>query len=102
MKDPRDVAYYIVCCPNNVTLQDIVKAAGSRWTIEECFEASKGEIGLDHYEVRSYTGWYRHMTLCLLALTFLSGLRDAFNLLEKKKKARRLHMKKFLKVRNLI
>jgi SRSO17 transposase len=102
IKDPRDVSYYIACCPNHVTLQDMAKAAGSRWTIEECFEASKGEIGLDHYEVRSYTGWYRHMTLCLLALTFLSGLRDAFNLLEKKKKARRLHMKKFLKVRNLI
>jgi SRSO17 transposase len=52
---------------------------------QQCFEASKGEIGLDHYEVGSYTGWYRHMTLCLLALTFLSGLRDAFNQLEKKK-----------------
>ncbi|BBI17256.1 IS701 family transposase [Neochlamydia sp. S13] len=41
MKDPRDVAYYIACCPNNVTLQDMVKAAGSRWTIEGAPQAHK-------------------------------------------------------------
>ncbi len=38
----------------------IIAAAGRRWTIEEDFEVTKGELGLDHYEVRSVRGWYRH------------------------------------------
>jgi hypothetical protein len=58
----------------------MVKAIGSRWRIEEDFENSK-ELGLDHYEVRSFNGWYRHITLIMLAFTFLTGIcateRDA-------------------------
>ncbi len=46
--------------------------AGRRWTIESSFEAAKGEVGLDHYEVRSWAGWYRHITLALLALALLA------------------------------
>ena len=45
--------------------------AGARWAIEEGFEQAKGEVGLDHYEVRRWPGWYRHITLALLAHTFL-------------------------------
>jgi SRSO17 transposase len=52
-------------------LQEMVKAAGQRWKIEECFESAKGEVGLDQYEVRSFSGWYRHMTFALLALALL-------------------------------
>jgi hypothetical protein len=48
---------------------------GARWPIEQCFEEAKGETGLDHYEVRRYDGWYRHITLSLLAHTFLAELR---------------------------
>jgi hypothetical protein len=51
--------------------------AGTRWTIEECFEAAKGEVGLDQYEVRSWTGWHRHITLAMLALAYLTVLRKA-------------------------
>ncbi len=46
---------------------DMAQAAGSRWTIEECFEMAKGDVGLDQYEVRSWIGWYQHITLSLFA-----------------------------------
>jgi len=46
-----------------------------RWTVEECFEAAKGEVGLDQYEVRSWHGWYRHITLAMVALAYLAALR---------------------------
>ena len=55
-----------------------MRVAGTRWTIEECFEAAKGEVGLDQYEVRSWTGWHRHITLAMLALAYLTVLRQAF------------------------
>jgi SRSO17 transposase len=102
LKNPQELAYYIVFCPDETTLQEIVKVAGSRWTIEECFGVSKGEVGLDHYEVRSYVGWYRHMTLCLLAMAFLNDLREDFNEVEKKKKVPKVNMKLFLKQRKLV
>jgi len=44
-----------------------------RWTIEENFELAKGELGLDHYELTKYRGWYHHVTLVLLALAFLKS-----------------------------
>jgi SRSO17 transposase len=49
--------------------------AGSRWAIEECLETAKGEVGLDHYEVRRWPGWYRHITLALLAHAYLTVTR---------------------------
>ena len=54
-----------------------MQVAGSRWTIEQCFEAAKGEVGLDQYEVRSWTGWYRHITLAMWAYALLTVLRAA-------------------------
>jgi hypothetical protein len=58
-----------------------------RWTIERCFEAAKGEVGLEHYEVRSWTGWYRHMTLALWALALLTVLRAGAMAMEAFKKS---------------
>jgi SRSO17 transposase len=49
----------------------LVRVAGFRWVIEERFQTAKGEVGLDHYEVRRWPGWYRHITLALLAHAFL-------------------------------
>jgi SRSO17 transposase len=49
--------------------------AGRRWAIESAFQMAKGECGLDHYEVRHWQGWYRHITLSMLALAVLAGLR---------------------------
>jgi SRSO17 transposase len=54
-----------------VPLSDVVKAHGRRHGIEEMLQAGKGEVGLGHYEVRSWVGWHHHMTLSLLALWFL-------------------------------
>jgi transposase InsO family protein len=55
--------------------EEMVEAFGARWTVEQCFEEAKGEVGLDEYEVRSWHGWHRHVTLSMLALSFLTVLR---------------------------
>jgi len=73
--DPTDLAYYVVFGPEGTTLEEMVRVAGARWTIEECFEMGKGEVGLDQYEVRTYHGWYRHITLAMWALAFLVATR---------------------------
>mgnify|MGYP003292577594 CR=1 FL=1 len=62
--------------PEQVGLAELVRVAGRRWAIEEGLEALKGEVGLDHYEVRSWTGWYRHMTLAMWAGAFLAVIRE--------------------------
>jgi SRSO17 transposase len=72
LRDPTDLADYVGYGPKDTTLEELVWVAGVRWTIEECWEAAKGEVGLDHYEVRRWTGWYRHITLALLAHAFLA------------------------------
>ena len=69
--DPAEVAYYLVYTPTDTPLTAIVRAIGARWTIEEVFELAKQRVGLDEYEVRSWTGWHRHTTLALLALAAL-------------------------------
>ncbi len=68
----EELAYYLVYAPVDYPLEEIIRAAGSRWTIEEVFKLAKGQVGLDHYEVRSWQGWYRHITLALVALAALS------------------------------
>ncbi|HVG58102.1 MAG TPA: IS701 family transposase [Hyalangium sp.] len=75
LTDATDVAHYLVHAPADTSLKQMVEAAGTRWPVEECFEQAKGEVGLDEYEVRTYTAWYRHMTLCMVALAFLAGAR---------------------------
>ena len=71
--DPAEKTYYFVFAPKGTTLQEMVAAIGARWHIEEDFENAK-DLGLDHYEVRGFSGWYRHITLVLLALAFLTGI----------------------------
>ena len=70
-----DRAYSVVYTPRRVTLATLVKVAGRRWAIEQGFETSKQEIGLDQYEVRTYTAWYRFITLTLYAHAFLAAMR---------------------------
>jgi SRSO17 transposase len=74
---PDELAFYLTHAPDTVSLEDLVRVAGMRWTIEACFEAAKGEVGLDEYEVRSWTGWHRHITLALLAHAYLVVVRKA-------------------------
>ena len=73
LDDPHELAYYLVWAPAETALSTMVVVIGVRWHIEEDLEATK-DLGLDHYEVRSYLGWYRHITLVLLAYAFLVGL----------------------------
>jgi SRSO17 transposase len=77
--DPEDLAYFAVLAPAGTRLLDLARAAGRRWLVEECFEAAKQEVGLADYEVRSWRGWHRHVTLAMLALALLAGLRAALN-----------------------
>jgi SRSO17 transposase len=69
---PAETAWYLVYAPVDAALDEMVRAAGTRWTIEEVFKLAKGQVGLDHYEVRSWQGWHRHITLALLALAALA------------------------------
>jgi SRSO17 transposase len=71
--DPQEKCYYFVFAPAGTTLQEMVQAIGARWHIEEDFANAK-DLGLDHYEVRSFVGWYRHITLVLVALAYLVGI----------------------------
>jgi SRSO17 transposase len=72
---PDELAYYVVFGPADTTLATLARVAGRRWAIEECFEVAKQEVGLADYEIRSRHGWYRHITLSMLALAFLAAMR---------------------------
>jgi SRSO17 transposase len=73
--EPSERAYYLCRFPGNTSLEELVRVAGCRWSIEVAFEQAKQEVGLDDYEVRSWDGWHRHITLALLTHAFLEVLR---------------------------
>lgn len=72
LTDPTDLAYYLCYGPEHTPLRELVRAAGTRWAIEETFQTAKGQVGLDQYQVRRYDSWYRHITLAMLAHAFLT------------------------------
>jgi len=73
--DDGELAYYHCFNPRRAGFGELVTVAGSRWPVEECFGAGKNEAGLDHYQVRLYHAWYRHITMSMLALAFLAAIR---------------------------
>lgn len=73
-EDPR-ISYYQVFAKSDTNLETMARIAGQRWRIEECFKLAKDSLGLGEYEVRSWHGWHRHITLVVAAQTFLSVLR---------------------------
>jgi SRSO17 transposase len=73
---PDELAFYRAFGPEHTTVAELARVAGCRWAIEEGFQRAK-EVGLDQYEVRRWAGWYRHITLCLLAHAFLEVTRAA-------------------------
>lgn len=73
---PDEIAYYFVFGPDSATLAQVVQVAGTRWQVEQAFELAKGEVGLDEYEVRTWVGWYRHITLAMFALAYLTVVRQ--------------------------
>ena len=79
LKDKTDRAYYFTQAPAGTPLKKLVRVAGSRWAVEECFEQAKQETGLDEYEVRSWHAWHRHITLAMFAHAMLAAVRRAAN-----------------------
>lgn len=76
---PEELTYFLTCAPVGTPLEKLTRVAGTRWTIETAFKVGKNEVGLDHYEVRTWTGWYRHITLAMYVMAFLTVVRDAVN-----------------------
>ncbi len=74
--DPEERGFYQAYGPEGTTVEELVRVCQERWAVEECFAEAKGEVGLDHYEVRKWEAWHRHVTLCLLAHAFLAVVRS--------------------------
>jgi SRSO17 transposase len=70
--DDGELAFFWCYAPTGATLADLVRVIGMRWAVEECFQAGKGQVGLDHYQVRTWPGWYRHITLAIAAHSWLT------------------------------
>jgi SRSO17 transposase len=73
--DPTELKYYLTNAPASCGVATLARMSGGRWPVELCFAESKDELGLDHYETRSWLGWQHHMTLVALAHHFLVRLR---------------------------
>ena len=71
----HDIEYFLVHAPVATTMAAMVRAAGLRWKIEDDNKTGKDQLGLDQYQVRKWTPWYRHVTMCMLAQTFLAVTR---------------------------
>jgi SRSO17 transposase len=74
-KTHRELAFYRCAGPPATPLRELIRIAGSRWSIEECFQTTKNEAGLDQYQVRGYRAWYAHTTLSMLAAAYLAATR---------------------------
>jgi SRSO17 transposase len=74
-QDTGELAFYYAYTPTPVSLPTLVQVAGIRWCIEEAFQAAKSQVGLDHYQIRGWTGWHRFATLAMLALAYLAITR---------------------------
>jgi SRSO17 transposase len=75
--DPRDAVYWLAYGPAATTREELVRVCDARWQVEECFAQAKGEVGMDPYEVRTWTAWHRFVTLCLLTHAYLVVVRHA-------------------------
>ena len=78
---PDVLRAYVCCAPEDTPMQTLIRIAGTRWTVETCFAESKGQVGLDQYEVRSYAGWYKYISLACLAHALLTVLKAACTVL---------------------
>lgn len=74
--DPTEIAYYMSEAPQSTSLQTMAEVASARWSIETTMEKSKRETGLDEYEVRYWHSWHRHITLSMMARSWLASLRQ--------------------------
>ena len=72
---PGELAYYVCFGQVETTLEELVRVAGPRWAIEECFEEAKGQVDLDQYQVRRWDGWYQHIALAMLVQAYRVVIR---------------------------
>jgi SRSO17 transposase len=79
ISDPTELAYYLCYGPTDTTDDELIRVAGTRWAIEECFQTAKGQVGMDEYQVRRYDAWYRHITLAMWAHAFLAVTAQTAN-----------------------
>jgi SRSO17 transposase len=89
LSTPTELTAYVVFAPHATPLQEVVRVAGSRWTVASGVAAATGEVGLDHDEVRSWTAWYRQITRAMWALALLTVMRAGTIAVEALKKSRR-------------
>jgi SRSO17 transposase len=75
-EEEAEYKYYLSNAPATTPLDGLVRVSGLRWPIEACFAEGRQELGLDHYETRSWRGWHHHLTLVLLAHHFLVRLQQ--------------------------
>lgn len=80
-RNPADggLRYFTTWCPQGTQLETLVQVEGTRWRIEEGFETTKNEFGLDHNETRSWHGWHRHVSLVMLAYAMMAAVRSRAN-----------------------
>jgi SRSO17 transposase len=78
IKGPSQIKFYFSNAPADTPVTEFIRLSGMRWPIETIFEEAKGEVGFDHYEMRSWLGWHHHMLLVALAHHFLVRLRIRF------------------------
>ena len=83
-----DLAYFTTWCPAGTEIQTIVAVEGHRWAIEDSFETTKNELGLDHNESRSWHGWHRHVSLVMLAFAMMAVIRYRANAVTPPKRSR--------------
>jgi SRSO17 transposase len=88
-EEPGEIAYLLAAAPAGTTRTALAEAAASRWAVEGGFESAKQEVGLADYEVRSCTGWHRHITLALLAHAVLAVARGPAEAAPEKSRPRR-------------
>ena len=69
--EPGPVKYYLCDLPKDMSLRRLVATARGRWRVEQDYQQMKEELGLDHFEGRSWTGWHHHVTMVMLAHAFL-------------------------------
>ena len=74
-----DLAFFTTWCPAGTTIEALVVVEGHRWAIEDSFETTKNELGLDHNETRSWHGWHRHVSLVMLAFAMMAVIRYRAN-----------------------
>jgi len=79
LNDPEEIAYYLSNAPADTPLLQLAQVASQRYTVEQCIKEAKGETGLDDYEVRHWQSWHRHITLSMMAHTWLAAIRYKAN-----------------------